>query len=533
MTVYTLFENLATLMPEVILTVFICAVLILDMFLGKEASRRYCTWLGLCGTVLSFFVLFFHCPACRATDAPLGTFHGFMLVDDLSHVLRLIILAGASLSLIFTLVSEQTGQWRHGEYVGLMLGATLGACLLASANNMIIFILALETLSMCSYVLAGYRKRDRASAEASLKYLLYGAVASGVMLFGFSYCYGITGTMDLSKLLPAMAETGAGGRMAGALALLLVLCGLGFKMAIAPFQFWCPDVYQGAPTPVTAFLAVVSKAAGFAALLRLLLPLYMHVDIPASETELLRSFATDFSLTQLISEYRLTWLLGGLALVTMCFGNLAALGQRNVKRMLAYSSIAHAGYLLMALSVFSPVALRAVIFYLVAYLLMNMGAFLVVILIENRRGGCDLEHFRGAKACSPWLLVAMFVFLISLTGLPPTVGFVGKVLLFEVVISQGLSLAGAAATHSLGVFLLVLAVVGVLNSAVSLYYYMQVIRAMAFEEDESATWTLSRGALAGPLALAGLLIVLLYFEPLLRFASVVMHQAEPILLTWM
>jgi NADH-quinone oxidoreductase subunit N len=254
----------------------------------------------------------------RATFGSIGFFENTMLIDNLAAVFKLIFLGGTALCLIFAMASRELAGYRFGEFAGLMLGATLGACLLVSSNNMAMFALGLETLSMCSYVLAGFVKHERAPAEAALKYVLYGAVASGVMLFGMGYLYGLGGTLELTACVGNLVSAGRMAEPAVLLALLLTLGGLGFKIAMVPFHFWCPDVYQGAPTPVTAFLSVGSKAAGFGALLRVTGPALMPT-IAVDSLPMMN--ATPNFVAMYHGHMVLSIFFGLLAAVTMTWGN--------------------------------------------------------------------------------------------------------------------------------------------------------------------------------------------------------------------
>ena len=345
-----------------------------------------------------------------------------------------------------------------GEYYGLLLSAVLGAMLMASSNHLLMAFMSLELLSIASYVLVGYFKGDRKSSEAALKYIIYGSVAAGVMGFGLSLFYGLTGTGDLAalgKVLESVAPDAnlAQLRVTVALALILTLAGLAYKMATIPMHFWCPDVYEGAPTCITAFLSVTSKAAGFALTIRFLEALKI-VDPLASRV-----------------DWRVIMIV--ISLFTMTLGNLAALWQDNLKRMLAYSSIAHAGYMLMGTVVlrggqYSGAGLIA--YYLLAYLAMNLGAFAVVILMENRLGSVDISAYTGLGRRAPFLAVALTIFLFSLIGIPPTAGFGGKYLLFQGVLEAGKNGGGWPYYF--------LAVAAVVNTAISVYYYARIIKNM-------------------------------------------------------
>jgi NADH-quinone oxidoreductase subunit N len=319
--------------------------------------------------------------------------------------------------------------------------------LMATASNLLVMYLGLEFVSITSYVLSGLIKRNRQSAEAALKYFVYGAAASGVMLFGFSYLYGLTGTLDVESIGRVLKSPGgAPSQVMMSVILVLVFAGFGYKVVAAPFHMWSPDVYEGAPTPVTAFFSVGPKAAGFAMLVR-----FAVSAIPWSPA------GRDF-------EWRI--IIAIVAMLTMTVGNLTALFQSNLKRLMAYSGIAHAGYMLLALTLCNQASITALLFYLAVYLIMNLGAFAVIILLEERYSIKTVEQCSGIGWFLPEVCVPMAIFLFSLTGLPPTAGFVGKLLIFGALIehNDGLSIG--------------LTVFGVLYSVVSLFYYARILMMM-------------------------------------------------------
>lgn len=330
---------------------------------------------------------------------------------------------------------------KQGEPYLLLLSSALGMFLLGGSADIVTLIVAIELVSIPSYVLAGYHRGDPRSAEASLKYVLYGAVSTGVMLYGFSLLYGMTGTTSIPEMAAHFASADF-SQAAYFVAIALILAGLGYKIAMVPFHFWCPDVYEGSPTPITAFFSVAPKAAGFAALFRMM-------DIFAAPAEFLGMDAR--------------FLFSVASALTMTFGNLGALHQMNLKRLLAYSSIAHAGYILMGFAAGTDDAYQAVLFYLVVYLFMNLGAFLVVDAAGRILGGEETSHIRGLGRNCPALAVALAVFLFSLVGLPPLAGFIGKFYLFKALIVE--NMWG-------------LAFIGVANSVVSLVYYVRIVRDM-------------------------------------------------------
>jgi proton-translocating NADH-quinone oxidoreductase chain N len=361
-----------------------------------------------------------------------------------------------------------------GEFFVLLIFFVLALSLMASAGDLIVFYLAFELSSICGYLLASWLRDDPKSAEAGLKYFVYGAAASGVMLYGLSLLYGIAGTLHIGQLADALAMNGG---YLGVVAAGLVLVGIGYKIAMCPFHWWAPDVYEGAPTPVTAFLSVGPKIAGFALLIRLLNPLT----------------ATSPN----------AWLpaLGVLCAATMFTGNLLAIRQSNIKRMLAYSSIAHAGYLLIGVTVATtdPVGLQAVLVYAVAYLFMNMGAFAVATYVEQETGSSLLSGFTGLSQRAPLMALAMVVFLLSLVGVPPTAGFVGKLMLF------------AAAIKTTGFAWL--AILGIINSVVSVYYYMNVVREMYFGKAAEAAPRRAPGVVSAAVVIAALGTLLVGIGP--------------------
>lgn len=516
-----IFSDLGLIVPEVILIATLCSVILADVMLPREKSR-HTAWIALAGMVLALLSVGMGYGAHSVMESvrrvigedgavvaetfyggPQFAFSRMIVIDKLSDFFKVIFLLGTIGVVLFSMTSVEIKDYRHGEYYALLLSSLLGGAFLVSSNNFLMFVLALETLSLSSYVLAGYIKHNRHSAEASLKYILYGSVATGIMLFGISYIYGMTGTLDISQTLYRI-PMGEDSSLAMSLAFILLLGGLGFKMAAVPFHFWCPDVYQGAPTPITAFLSVVSKAAGFSAAFRIFLPLFAveGAIIPDSIA------AVRGPLLATIEYGSLPLLFWVLSVSSMTLGNLVAIRQSDIKRMFAYSSIAHAGYILMGMTVFNNEALEAMLFYFFVYLFTNLGAFLVIIIMVNKTGSSSLESYRGLAWKNPFMAVMMFVFLISLTGLPPTAGFIGKLQLFQVVIGAGATAqAGAATLGGDAMFYYSLALIGGLNTVVSLYYYMRITQLMVF----------SRPKVEGPmeLGLFDRVYLLAYFVPVL------------------
>jgi len=378
----------------------------------------------------------------------------------------------------------------RAEFYSLLLIACLAITLVAAGTDLVMIYIAIELLSITSYILTGYLREDRKSTEAAIKYFLYGAMASAAMLYGMSLLYGVTGATSLGAIAASLGAADASLRWLVFPALVFVLAGFGFKIAAVPFHQWSPDAYEGAPTPITAFLSVGSKAAGFAVLVRVLITA--------------------------LPDFRLDWVavLSAISMATMTVGNLVALTQRNIKRMLAYSSIAHAGYILIGLvcwdlgrSAGRFTGINGVLIYLLAYLFTNLGAFVVVIAFEQATGSNRIEDYAGLARSSPALAGAMLVFLFSLTGIPGTGGFIGKLFVF-----------GAA----IQVQFYALAIVGIINSVIAAFYYLNVVRYMFFETGPGEAPALNPSpALKVTLAVTTVmtLVVGLYVQPFIELVQ--------------
>src|SRR5262245_9683304 len=448
-------QSMSRFLPEVALTAALLLVVLVDCAQAawKNAVMRVLTLAGLAGSLAL-------CLGLRGFAGEIWS--GMMVVDPLGLFFKALLI-GASLlvALCFTFRNsrELHGQGQ-GEFYALLLAVTLSNLLMAGANDLAMLYLALEMVSITSYVMVAYIKGDRLSNEASLKYILFGAASTGAMLYGLSLLYGITGTTSL----PAIREFLAAGMTDGTrstmyLVALLVFAGFGFKTAAVPFHFWCPDVYQGAPTPVTAFLSVAPKAAGFAILTRFF---FGGLATPGADP---------WDLTGSIDW---PWVLMLVSALTMTVGNVAALTQTNLKRLLAYSSIAHAGYVMLGVVALSANGARGMIVYLLAYLVMNLGAFLVVTLVHHQDGTFDLRDYPGLYRRAPLLTVSMAIFLLSLIGIPPLVGFMGKLYVFAAVIQK-------ASLLDNGRPLYLLAVIGALNAAIAAFYYARILKTMIID----------------------------------------------------
>jgi NADH-quinone oxidoreductase subunit N len=421
-------------------------------------------------------------------------FQGMLALDSFAQFFKLFLLLAAFLVALTSLHSEELSQVHQGEFFVLLLAVTVGMILMANSINLAMLYLSLELVSLTSYIMVGYLKADRLSNEASLKYILFGAISTGSMLYGLSLIYGMTGSLNLYTIRDAFLNQGVQGfnQFTILLVLVLTMAGFGFKTAAVPFHFWCPDVYAGAPTPVTAFLSVAPKAAGFAILVRFFF-----------------SGMTQASVNSwgLVSGINWPLVLIGISVLTMTLGNIAALTQDNLKRMLAYSSIAHAGYILMGSVVLTGDGLKAMLIYIFVYLFMNLGAFLVVIIIYNSDKTFDIKDYNGMFKRSPFLAVAMSIFMLSLIGIPPFAGFLGKLYVFGAVINKGL---------------IWFAVVGTLNAAIAAFYYMRVLKAMILEDGNGDTTPLRVSRLNLALLTALLvpnLLLVVFWNPIDRWTA--------------
>ncbi len=481
--------NLAFIKPEIALTMTLCAAILTDLLYKNRTGL-------VAGIVLGGFAA---AAIGLATQAGLSVsvFNGALAIDPFSNFFKMVILACSSFVVLFSLGSNEVSAMksRQGEYYALLSAMALGMFLMVSATDLLVMYVTLELSSLTSYILSGSMKAQKNSSEASLKYLLYGAFSSGVMLYGISLIYGLTGSLNIFTINTVLAHGGASSP-AVLIAGIFLLVGFGYKISAVPFHFWTPDVYEGAPTTITAFLSVASKAAGFGMLMRAFKVVF--IDTGALGTPGAWSLLHGIDAQSILIV---------LSILTMTLGNLVALWQDNVKRLLAYSSIAHAGYMLLGLVVLGNDGFSATMLYFVIYMFMNLGAFYVVILVSNNTGNETMESYKGLGARSPFLAVGMAIFLVSLTGLPPTAGFIGKLYIFAALINAKM---------------VALAIVGVLNSVVSLYYYARVFRNMFLREStgETSLIPISMPTYALLLILLVPTILLgLYFGPLVQFAQ--------------
>jgi NADH-quinone oxidoreductase subunit N len=411
----------------------------------------------------------------RATK-PTDIFTGLLVYDNFTIFLRLFLLSFTALVVWLTLLTRIPDREDSADFYTLLLGAIVGMSIMASANHLLMVFIGVEMASLPSYALAGFLKGKRQSSEAALKYVVYGGGASGIMLYGISLLAGKFGTAylpDLAKGFTAivMASTSQASSLDPLLIMgvLFVLIGIGFKLAAVPFHFWCPDVFEGAAAEVAGFLSVASKGAALALLGRFVLVLAGLGDVITTHFEPWLKMAQN-----------LVPALAVFAALTATFGNLAAYMQTNLKRLLAYSTIAHAGYMLMGLATLMPEGASAVLFYLIAYLVMNLGAFAVVAFLRNLTGSEDLRDFRGLVLRAPLLVVTLAFFLFSLLGVPPLAGFAAKFQIFRVLFDAGNLYAEKGAPY-LSRWMYALLVIGGINTVISLVYYVKVLKVMVLD----------------------------------------------------
>ncbi|MEI7844813.1 MAG: NADH-quinone oxidoreductase subunit N [Chloroflexota bacterium] len=468
--------NLLAILPEILLLTVAVLVLVLDPF-WKESDRRInLGWLtagGLLATLVISLLL------DRPVEAAFA-FGGMLRYDWLAFVFKMMFIFGAAITAFFMMDTEKIG--KRAEAYLLLLAATIGMNLMASSADLIMLYLAIETTSIPMYVLAGFLLDDKKSTEAGFKYLLFGAMTSAIFLYGLSLVYGFSGTThfsEMSSYFTTVNPVSLG-------VLFLVVVGIGFKISLVPFHFWAPDTYEGSPTPIAGFLSTASKAAGFAVLIRL--------------------FISAFS--QIAFDWQL--LLSILAVLTMTLGNLAALAQTNIKRLLAYSSIAHAGYALIGLVANNQLGVTGVVFYLMAYIVTNLAAFGIIMAFGRVTGSDDSRAYDGMSRRSPYLGLAMLVAFLSLAGMPPFGGFMAKILVFAGAIQAGWYW---------------LVIVGVLNSIIGLYYYLTVLKhvylyRMEGEDEMAHPIAVSRPFVVAMFILTiGIVLVGAFFAPWFDFAS--------------
>ncbi|MEC4984738.1 MAG: NAD(P)H-quinone oxidoreductase subunit N [Oscillatoria sp. PMC 1068.18] len=431
--------NAGTILPEGIIIITLLVVLVGDLIVGRS-SARWLPYVAIAGIFVSVVALYFQ----WNNPEPLG-FLGSFNSDNLSIVFRAIVALSAAVTILMSIRYVEQSGTSLAEFIAILLAATLGGMFLSGANDLVTIFISLETLSISSYLMTGYMKRDPRSNEAALKYLLIGASSSAIFLYGMSLLYGLSGGQTILSAI-ALGMAGVEGTDLGlAVALVFAIAGIAFKISAVPFHQWTPDVYEGSPTPVVAFLSVGSKAAGFALAIRLLVVAFAGVS----------------------EEWH--FIFTALAILSMILGNVVALAQNSMKRMLAYSSIAQAGFVMIGLIAGTDAGYSSTIFYLLIYLFMNLGAFTCIILFSLRTGTDQISEYAGLYQKDPLLTLGLSICLLSLGGIPPLAGFFGKIYLFW---------AGWQA----GLYGLVL--LGLITSVVSIYYYIRVVKMMVVKEPQ-------------------------------------------------
>ena len=468
------------LLPEIFLAAAGMLLLLLSSFGSGLGNRRSAgvALLSLAITVVLVLTVHREVPEARVVLA------GLFIIDAFAMFWKLLVLVATALTVLISVRFIEESEVRPGEFYALMLLATTGMLFMASGYSLLSIWISLELMALSSYILAGYFKHELKSNEAALKYFVLGALGSAILLYGISLVYGATGSVQLDEIAAALPTAVGSHSLLLSVGWLMMTVGLFFKVAAVPFHVWTPDVYVGAPTPVTAYLAVASKAASFAILVRILFQGF-------------GALAVDWQIV-----------VAAVAMLTMIWGNIAALTQTNVKRMLAYSSIAQAGYLLMGVLAASEIGLWSLVFYFIAYAFMTAGVFGTVILLERKEyAGESIGDYAGLAQRAPLLAAAMLVFLLALTGIPPTGGFVGKFYLFAAAVEAGWTWV---------------AVVGVLTSAISLYYYFGIVVNMYLKDsDDDSVVPLRAPALVGTITFCAAITLLmgLYPEPFIEFAK--------------
>jgi NADH-quinone oxidoreductase subunit N len=467
-------QTILPILPELVVVGTALLVLILDFFVEK-GSKAVLGWLSLAGVLIAAYV------SADLMTMSGSYFEGTFLLDPFSSYFKFVFYLACGLGILVSINYLKIEEINRGEYYALMLFSTSGMMMMASAGDLITLYLGLELMALSLYILAGFMRKDSRSNEAAIKYLVLGAFSSGIMVYGMSLLYGLSGTTNLAGILAFLKGADLTNPVLF-LSMIMLIVSFGFKVAAAPFHMWVPDVYEGAPTPVTAFMSAGPKVAGFAVLLRIFLytlePLHAHS----------------------------TAVIAGLAVLTMAVGNILALSQTNIKRMLAYSSIAHAGYALVGLAAGGPEGAASVMLYVCIYALMNMGAFGVVIMLRKAgERGEEITDFAGLGKTNKTAAFLMLIFMFSLTGIPPLAGFVGKFYIFKSAVQAGL---------------LWLAVVGVIFSSISAYFYLRVIMVMYMSEPKGKIELSTAPSLALALAISATSVIVIGVYPtnLLNFA---------------
>ncbi len=457
------FPDLNPVIPELYMTALALILILVDLFVKK---KEVIATLSIIGVAVVAYTLI---------GSSGVTFGGMFISDGYSSFFKAIFLINVVLSVLISIKYIAVERVNYGEYYNLILLATLGMMIMASAGDLIVLYLGLELMALSTYVLAGFIRHDIKSNEAALKYFLLGAFSSAFLLYGISMIYGLTGTTDIKAIALFVSEKGLIGNPALSLSMVLFAVAFGFKIAAAPFHMWAPDAYEGAPTSITAFMSVGPKAAGFAVLGRVFMIAFASLKI----------------------EWAMVFI--PLSILSMAVGNIVALAQTNIKRMLAYSSIAHAGYALIGIIVANNEGLSSMMNYLMIYAFMNMGAFAVVIMLRTEGfKGDNITDYVGLAKTHPFLAALMLIFMFSLTGLPPTAGFIGKLYVFMAAINAGYTW---------------LVIVAVTFSAISAYFYLRIVMYMYMREPEVEVSTSQSGTLGVALGVTTVAVLVIGIFP--------------------
>lgn len=437
--------NISRYIPELVLVVLMVGLILVEAtYADDEKNKNYMFITMTIGLVVTLAALL-----ANMGLKPEAIFSNSMVIDPFGTVMKIAMVVGTFFSINLSRFSKDIYETLKSEYSIMSVGILIGGFILVSANNMLMLYIGIETLSILSYVMAAMKKNDDKSSEAGLKYALYGGITAGIMLVGMSHIFGVLGTIQFSGMAEMLTKLDKTQMLILAPSFLLFFAGVGYKIASVPFHMWSPDVYEGSPTPVTAFFAIVPKLAGISALIRITMIFF------TAPTAL-----------------RAGWigLLMAVAALTMTVGNVTAIGQKSVKRMLAYSSISHAGVMMAAVVLLNEIGIRAVVFYGITYVFMTLVAFYVTSIVADTYGNDSFERFTGLVYRYPFMAVVMSITMFSLTGLPPLAGFVAKFnILSSLVNSKYYSLA----------------IVLALNSVVSAYYYLKIVRLMCLKPQES------------------------------------------------
>ncbi len=464
------FPDLHPILPELIMTAMGLTLLLIELVIKKKESIAFIT---LIGTLIALYFL-------KTTSGV--TFNGMFISDSYSLFFKVVFFVNLILSILISIRYLKIEQSLHGEYYSLLVLSTIGMMIMASAGDLIVLYLGLELMALSTYILAGFVRHEKRSSEAAVKYFLMGAFSSAILLYGISMVYGLTGTTDINDIARYISSNGISDNHLLLFSVVLFIVAFGFKIAAAPFHMWAPDVYEGAPTSITAFMSVGPKAAGFSVFGRV--------------------FIIAFQMLQ--ADWAAALI--PISILTMAIGNIIALAQTNIKRMLAYSSIAHAGYALLALIPGTSEGISSMMNYLLIYAFMNIGAFSIVIMMRSEGfRGEDISDYNGLAKKHPFISAIMLVFMFSLTGIPPTAGFIGKFYIFTALINSG----------HIGLVL-----IAVFFSVVSAFYYLRIVVNMYMKEPE-AEITLSTTPSIGLAACFSVLMVILigiFPQPIIEFA---------------